>query len=107
MPILILDKPFVLTGPGVFTYTIPATGQYAVLMQLTEQPPSSCVFTITKNASLIYTSPVLTPTQVIQQLKFGFQAAAADAIVVTLASSATVDNQKNTVKWAATIQKGL
>lgn len=106
--ILLLNQPSVCVGVNSFTLAIPSTGQYAAEVQLTENPPSSCVVTVvnTTTATTLLTSPVLTPTQSAMQFKVGFQAAAADVITIALTSAAAIDNQLNTVQWTATIQQG-
>lgn len=105
--ILLVEQPFVSVGLGSFTFTIPSTGLYNVHVELTEVPPSGLTVAITKNAGNIFTAPVITPTQIAQQFKFGFLASAADAIVVTLSSAQAIDAELNNVKATVTLGQGM
>lgn len=105
--ILLLNQPFVNVGLVTMTYTIPTTGLYSVLVQLTEIPPTGLSVIINDNGTPIFTTPTITPTQIAQQFKFGFQATATHVITVVLSSSAAIDSQLQSVKSTVTIQQGL
>lgn len=105
-PILILNQSFVTVGLGTLTFTIPTTGRYNVQAALTEVPPSGLSVVVNQNGSPILTAPVLTPTQIAQQFKVSFNATAADAITVVLASTTAIDEQLNTVKASVSIGQG-
>lgn len=105
--ILLLNQPFVSVGLGSFTFTIPSDGIYNVQCQLTEVPPSGLVVAITQNAGNIFTSPVITPTQIAQQFKTKVVGVAADAIVVTLSSAQAIDAGLNNVKATVTLGQGM
>ena len=68
---------------------------------------SSIVVTVLNGATLLYTSPALTPTQGSLQFKMSLQATAADSITVVLTSSNPSDNQLNSVKANISIGQGL
>jgi hypothetical protein len=88
------------------TFTIPSTGLYNVAAQITEIPPSGLSVVVNQNGSPIYTAPVITPTQIAQQFKFGFAATAADVITVVLSSSNANDSLLNSVKMNVSIGQG-
>lgn len=67
---------------------------------------SGLVVTITKNASLIYTSPVLAVTQGEVGFRASFPFATSDAVVILLASANANDSQLNTVKSITTFGQG-
>jgi hypothetical protein len=105
--ILFINKPFVSVGLGSFTFTVAQAGIHNVKVQLTEVPPSGVVVTITQNAGNVFTSPVITPTQIAQQFKTELVCAVSDAIVVTLSSAAAIDAALNNVKATITLGQGL
>lgn len=106
--ILFLNVPRVDVGLVTDTYTIPTGGAgiYNVAVQLSEVPVTGLSVVVNQNGSPIYTAPVITPTQIAQQFKTSFLAAAADVITVVLASSTAVDLQLNTVKTNVAITLG-
>lgn len=104
--ILLLNQPFVFCGLGTLTYTVPTTGTYSVMVQLSEVPVSGISIVVNDNGSPIFTAPVITPTQSAQQFKYSFQATVADVITVVLASVSAIDAQLNTVKSQITIEQG-
>lgn len=105
---LILNQPQVAVGLPTYAYTIPTggAGLYNVHVELSEVPPTGLSLLIKKGASTVYTMPTISPTQIAIQLKQHFLFADADAITVVLASSDSIDNQKNTVKSTCTIAQG-
>lgn len=107
--ILLLNQPFVFAGIGSFTYTAASAGPYSAMVQLTENPPTGLSLTVvnTTQSVTILTAPTITPTQIAQQFKVGFQAAANDVITISMTSSTPIDLQLNTVKWTATVQQGF
>lgn len=104
--ILLLNQPYVNVGLDTMTYTVPSTGLYNVQVSLTEIPPTGLSVVINDNGSPIFTAPSITPTQLAQQFKFGFQATAGHAITVVLSSAAAIDAQLNSVKSTITIGQG-
>jgi hypothetical protein len=107
-PILILDKPQPFVGLGTLTYTIATASLYNVRAQITEIPPSGLSVVIKQNGSTIFTSPVLTPTQVAQQFKYSpIVGAVNDVITVVLASASAIDSGLNNVKSTITIGQGV
>lgn len=127
MPILIQEQPFPFVGLGTFTFTIPAAGVYNVKCQSYlpnavamgggagsgpssapgVAPLSSLVVTVTQNASTIFTSPVVTPTQGAMEFKTpAIVCAASDAITVVLSSSSATDALLNSLKSIITIGVG-
>jgi hypothetical protein len=115
MPILLLNQPFPTVGNTTFTFTVPTlnaitggtgAGIYSVMAQLTVNPPSSVVITITQNGPTVYTSPVITPTQIAQQFKTELVCAAGDLITVVLSSANPEDLLLNTVAAQVTIMQG-
>jgi len=104
--ILILNQPFVNVGLPTMTYTIPTTGLYSVLVQLTEVPVSTLSVVVNQNGSPIFTAPTITPTQIAQQFKIPVVGTATDTISVVVSSSAATDKQLNSVKTTITIQQG-
>lgn len=107
---LILGKPQVANGLQTMTYTVPSTEQsrtYNVQVQLTEVPPTGLSVVVNKNGSPIFTAPAITPTQIAQQFRFSFIAAASDVITVVLASSAAIDAGLNNVKSTITLSTGM
>ncbi len=104
--ILILNQPRVDVGLQTSTYTVPTDGIYNVQVQLTENPPSGLSVVVNKNASPVFTAPVITPTQIAQQFRVSFPLEEDDVITVVLASSEAIDNQYNTVKSNVSIGQG-
>lgn len=104
--ILLIEQPFVFCGLGTLTHTLASTGNYNVKVQLSENPPSGLSLVVNKNGSPIFTAPTITPTQIAQQFKTAFQAAANDVITVVLSSSSQIDNNLNTVKSSISIGGG-
>lgn len=104
--ILFINQPYVNVGLGTMTYTVPTTGQYSVLVDCTENPPTSLTILVKNGGSTIFTAPTITPTQGALQFKYSFGATAADVITVVLSSSAAIDNQLNTVKTIISIEQG-
>ena len=107
--VLLLNQPFVTSGLDTLNYTIPsgAGGLYNVRVQLTEVPPTGLSVLIKQNGSTIFTAPSISPTQIAQQFKFGFLAAAADAISVVISSASAIDSVANNVKSTVSIGQGL
>lgn len=104
--ILILNQSYVSSGLVTETFTIPAAGLYNVKGDITEIPPSSLSIVVTQNGSPVYTAPALTITQSAMQFKTELVCAASDAIVVTLSSSAPIDNALNNIKSIISIGQG-
>jgi len=107
--ILFLDKPFMYTGLGTLTYTVPtgtATQSYNVHVEVTEVPPSGLSIVVNKSGSPIFTAPALAPTQIAQQFKVSFQAASTNVITVVLSSASAIDSVINHVKATITLAQG-
>lgn len=105
--ILILNQPRVDVGLQTSTYTVAADGIYNVQVQLSENPPTGLSVVVNKNASPVFTAPVITPTQIAQQFRVAFPLVATDVITVVLASSSAIDQQLNTVKSNVSIGQGM
>lgn len=107
--ILFLDKPQVQSGLQTCVHTAKNGGLYSVQVQLTEVPVTGLSLTVvnTTTSTTILTAPTISPTQIAQQFKVGFQAAANDVITITMSSTTPVDLVANNVKWTCTIQNGL
>lgn len=104
--ILILNQSYVTVGLGTVTFTVPATGQYNVKCDFTENPPSSLSVVVNNNASPVFTAPAVSPTQGAQQFKVSLSLAASDVVTVVLSSSAAIDNLLNSVKSIISIGQG-
>lgn len=108
---LLTNQPFVFVGLGTLTYTVPATGNYNVICESTEVPPTGLSIVVKNNGSTLYTAPVITPTQSAIQFKFDFQATLNDSVTVVLASSQSlptdVDNQLNNLKTTVAVVQGF
>lgn len=105
--VLLLNQPFVTAGLDTLNFTIPSSGLYNVHVELTEVPPTGLSVVVKKNTVTQFTAPAISPTQIAQQFKFGFLAAAADAISVVISSAAAIDSVANNVKSVVTIGQGL
>lgn len=103
---LLINQPLI-SGLDTWNYTVPTAGLYSVHVELTEVPPTGLSAVIKQNSSTVFTAPTITATQIAQQFKFGFLAAAADAIQVVISSSTAIDLVANNVKATVTIQQGL
>lgn len=109
MSILILNQPQVTTGLDTMTYTIPAgiaSAIYSVLVQSTEVVPSGMVCTVNKNASPVFTSLVISPTQGAFQFKTVVTGTAADAFSIVLSSASASDSLINANKTTITFSQG-
>ena len=106
--ILILNTPRVDVGLTTSTYPVPTGGAgiYNVAVQLSEVPVSGLTIVVNQNGSPIFTTPVITPTQIAQQFKTSFLCADADVITVVASSANAVDSQLNTVKINTSIALG-
>lgn len=104
--ILLLNQPQVGIGLQTQTFTVPTTGTYSVSVQLSEIPPSGLSVVVNKDGSPVFTAPVITPTQIAQQFKVGFEATAAQVITVVFSSAEAVDAELNSVKSITTIMQG-
>lgn len=109
--ILILSQPRVDVGLTTSTYTVPTggAGMYNVQCQASEVPPSGLSLVVNKNASPVYTSPVVTPTQETFQFRFDLLLADADVVTVVASSTGSLANDLllNSVKINTSIDKGL
>lgn len=107
--ILLLNVPRVDVGLVTNNYTVPTggDGMYNVAVQLSENPPSGLSVVVNKNASPVYTAPVISPTQIAQQFKFDLPLVATDVVSVVLSSAVAIDSQLNTVKTNMSIGQGL
>jgi len=107
--ILILNQPRVDVGLTTSTYTVPTggAGTYRVDLQATEVPPSGLTLVVNKNASPVFTAPVITPTQSAQQFKFDIILADADVVTVVATGTAGIDDALNNVKINTSIGQGL
>ena len=107
--ILFLNVPRVDVGLQTSTYTVAADGIYNVKVQLSENPPSGLTVVVNKNASPIFTAPVITPTQIAQQFKVSASFVATDIITVVLSTSQSnpdTDYLLNSVKSNVSIGQG-
>jgi len=105
--ILILNTPRVDVGLTTSTFTIPADGEYRVDVQATEVPVSGLSIVVNQNASPVYTSPTITPTQSAQQFKVDLKCSANDVITVVATGNAGNDAMLNTVKINTSIGQGF
>ncbi len=104
---LILNQNYVQDGLGTLTFTVPATGLYSVLCQVTVVPASSLAIVVKLNGSTQYTAPVFTPTQQALQFKFDLPCTATDSVTVVFSSAAAIDNQLNSVQANVSIGQGI
>ncbi len=108
-PILLLNQPYVMVVSAIATpttslFTIPTTGQYNATAQMTAPPGTGLTLILKQNGTTIYTSPVFGQTQTALQVKFDFQATAADVIEFEFTSTVTEDAALNVIQ--AVIQVG-
>lgn len=112
-----MAAPFVLKdsqansidGLGTFTHTTKNTGPYSVNILTTVNPASSLILTIaqTGSTSVSVSSPTPAAAQAHIELQKKFNCTAGDVITVTIASSAVIDEQLNTVQSIVLVRQGL
>lgn len=68
---------------------------------------SGMVIIVKQNGATVFTMPTLSPTQETFQFKFGFLAAAADAMIVNLTSATSSDLVPNSFKVTIALNQGL
>lgn len=128
-PILFLNQSYMQVGLGTLTFTIPSTGLYNVACQCTVPTAaatgygagsggsdstfsgpliqSGVVVTVNKNASPVYTSPVLGVAQGAFQFKTDLSCTAADAITIVFSSANASDKQLSGVSAVVSINQGI
>jgi hypothetical protein len=95
------------SAPGVNGSGYPQPSLYGSNETSTPAVNSSLVVTITQNGSNVYTSPAFVGMDSQLKAKIPLLCAVADAIVVTLASSAAPDIQLNSIKSIISINQGM
>ena len=104
---LFQNQTQVMVGLGTFTYTIPSTGIYSVILQSTEIPPSGIVIKVKDNGADVYTAPTLGVAQSAINFTYSQNYTSGHTVTIVLSSSNANDNQLNSVKTSASIQRGF